>query len=555
MLQKLFTFLILTILLLAGVTKAQVPPDPTLGPGEKWTNLWSVSYDYQTNGSVRYLVQDPANPLNWCAILMAQQDSNTAAGTGRYIYFSYSEDGGNTWAANILDNSNVYGFPCMTLSNGLPVIAAHKSSALGTFVFKDVLFGGFSFTNITGVPTISGANQPIWPHIVGTTNGNLVICAAPNDGSNFFGNSTTNVGAVNGAWSPYSEHSSIGGPSGNFDVASGPGGKAGIIGYNYVSGLDLTYFSSSDNGVTFDAGTVLAPYIIDGSDTLYFNIAGGYQSIYDNAGNIHIFAAAYNAFDLDPVVTNTARYVKPRIYQWTQAGGFIPVAGKFNIPTLTDTLTTALMAPVTQPSVTISTSGRITCSFTAFLYNNKQVVDDGSILNAGEIFVCYSDNNGVSWSTPVNVTNTPNIEEKHSSLAPKTNTDSLRLYYVRDLKAGGWVNVSAWGKAPVYGIFKTMPLSGIKENLSVAKTYELMQNYPNPFNPTTLISYNIQKAGLVTLKVYDMLGREVTTLVNEVQSQGPKEITFNGANLTSGIYYYSITTGDFKDTKKMMLIK
>ena len=96
---KKFSALLLLVLLTVSVSKAQDPgPPSTLGPGESYTGLWSVSYDYQTNGSVRYLVQDPTNKSKWCAILMAQPDSSTAAGTGRHIYYSYSDDNGATWS-------------------------------------------------------------------------------------------------------------------------------------------------------------------------------------------------------------------------------------------------------------------------------------------------------------------------------------------------------------------------------------------------------------------------------------------------------------------------
>ena len=188
MLTKLFTFLILSLFIISGVSNAQTPPPPTLGPGESWSNLYSMSYDYQTNGSVRYFVQDPANPLNLCALIMAQQDSSTAAGTQRYIYYSYSDDGGVTWTADVITTAASHGFPCVTLRDGVTIFAAHQSGTVGTRVWQDVIFGGFSLTELTGIQPIAGANQPIWPHIAGTTNGNLVVTAAPNDGTLFPGN-------------------------------------------------------------------------------------------------------------------------------------------------------------------------------------------------------------------------------------------------------------------------------------------------------------------------------------------------------------------------------
>ena len=86
-------------------------------------------------------------------------------------------------------------------------------------------------------------------------------------------------------------------------------------------------------------------------------------------------------------------------------------------------------------------------------------------------------------------------------------------------------------------------------------SYALEQNYPNPFNPTTLISYSVPERGNVSLVVYDLLGRQVASLVNEVKEPGSYKVNFNASNLPSGIYTYSIKSGNFVQTKKMMLLK
>ena len=85
--------------------------------------------------------------------------------------------------------------------------------------------------------------------------------------------------------------------------------------------------------------------------------------------------------------------------------------------------------------------------------------------------------------------------------------------------------------------------------------FALQQNYPNPFNPTTVISYQLPVASYVTLKVYDMLGREVATLMNGAQDAGYKSVEFSAANLPSGIYTYKLTAGTFVEVKKMLMIK
>ena len=81
------------------------------------------------------------------------------------------------------------------------------------------------------------------------------------------------------------------------------------------------------------------------------------------------------------------------------------------------------------------------------------------------------------------------------------------------------------------------------------------QNYPNPFNPTTIISYQIPKASVVTLKIFDCLGKEIETLVNEFQFAGLHNIKFEGFKLTSGIYFYQLRMAEFISTKKMVVIQ
>ena len=90
----------------------------------------------------------------------------------------------------------------------------------------------------------------------------------------------------------------------------------------------------------------------------------------------------------------------------------------------------------------------------------------------------------------------------------------------------------------------------------IPDAYSLFQNYPNPFNPNTKIRFELPNASNVTLKVYNVRGQLVEVLVNnEIVTAGLKEVNFNATNLASGIYFYTIQAGDFKATKKMMLLK
>jgi hypothetical protein len=87
------------------------------------------------------------------------------------------------------------------------------------------------------------------------------------------------------------------------------------------------------------------------------------------------------------------------------------------------------------------------------------------------------------------------------------------------------------------------------------RNFALEQNYPNPFNPSTVISYYLTTGATVTLKVYDILGRELQTLVNERQSIGNHSVRFNATNLPSGVYLYRLEAGAYHDTKKLLLLK
>ncbi|MCB0730758.1 MAG: T9SS type A sorting domain-containing protein [Ignavibacteriae bacterium] len=113
--------------------------------------------------------------------------------------------------------------------------------------------------------------------------------------------------------------------------------------------------------------------------------------------------------------------------------------------------------------------------------------------------------------------------------------------------------------------WKVLPLydntTDVETENNLTTKFELSQNYPNPFNPTTTIKYSVPNvassysSSKVELKVYDILGREIKTLVNQKQKPGSYEVSFNANELSSGVYFYKLQSGDFVQTKKMMLLK
>jgi hypothetical protein len=111
-------------------------------------------------------------------------------------------------------------------------------------------------------------------------------------------------------------------------------------------------------------------------------------------------------------------------------------------------------------------------------------------------------------------------------------------------------------KAITDAVDTTNVSSGVRNMFSAPVVYSLMQNYPNPFNPRTTISYSLPRASTVTLKVYDVLGRDIVTLVdNQRNTAGKYDVPVDGTHLASGIYYYNLWTEGYRETKMMVLVK
>jgi hypothetical protein len=148
------------------------------------------------------------------------------------------------------------------------------------------------------------------------------------------------------------------------------------------------------------------------------------------------------------------------------------------------------------------------------------------------------------------------------ALAPRQADGSLPINGFARLKPGSDlidkgidIGYPYFGSAPDLGAYEFDP-TGIAQTKSLKpETVSLGQNYPNPFNPSTVIKYQVPATGNVVLKVYDMLGKEVATLVNGVKTAGVYECRFNGAQLASGLYIYTLKAGNTFQTKKMMLLK
>ncbi len=179
-----------------------------------------------------------------------------------------------------------------------------------------------------------------------------------------------------------------------------------------------------------------------------------------------------------------------------------------------------------------------------------------------DVYASYRSVAGGEWSAPVNLTDTEGMNENSHHMAPyvRTNLNGSYTAYVFYNYPAGYTGYFPNGEAldtqpsVIYAGGYTFTATGVEDE--VAPTgFVLSQNYPNPFNPTTSINFTVAQRSNVTLKVYDMLGREVASLVNEVKDQGSYNVNFDAAKLASGTYVYKLTAGNFVETKKMVLLK
>jgi len=530
-----------------------------IGP-EIWTEI-SGFYDYKTNGEANHHLQvDPANPLRMHAIDAIADSLEPTGATTRRTQYSGSSDGGATWFnfGNVPEIRS--GFPVLKLkSTGEAIIGSHSliNGVINTnlHVDQDIQAGAFTQYNATDPFSI-------WPQIEVLSNGNVGVLSRPQHpaGSDFdtifyqTWNGTA-LGPKSVAYITTPPYVGTVGSNARYNLAQNSAGRVTMVvnGTNEDDTLGNSKIwsrTSVDNGATWGPlELVFAPFQENGVDTV--GVAGGSDAIYKPNTNTWVYAFAATA-------NNT--FADGRLYLIRSDGMrsvITTVAAVGGTTTFAQTM--SFVFTLDQPALAYSSDGLV-------LYCVYAVVkpDLGtSGYNSRDVYYQRSLDDGATWGTPVRITNTPLIDECYASVSNWNrgaggNNYDLHITYMKDPVVGP---ASFGGSAPasrnflIYRKISEANIVGISNNQINLNDYKLLQNYPNPFNPSTTISYNLIKSGIVTLKVFDILGREVSTLVNEYQQSGVKEINFNASNLTSGIYFYSISTPGFTDIKKMMLVK
>lgn len=197
------------------------------------------------------------------------------------------------------------------------------------------------------------------------------------------------------------------------------------------------------------------------------------------------------------------------------------------------------------PYLDVDNQGNINILF----YDDRYTTSDSAM-----VFIAHSTDGGNSWNE-YEITNTTFKPEPIAGTAAGYQGDHIALISRGDYLNAFWM-ADYSGIYQVWSVVIHRDILGIKDQVSnTPASFKLYQNYPNPFNPSTTIKYSVGEESFITLKIYDSLGREVKTLVNRLQNSGEYEVSFNLHSFSSGIYFYTLRSGNFQATQKMLLLR
>jgi len=478
-------------------------------------------------------------------VLAAWRDFRTGVTPAlRRIGYSYSTDGGTTWSVSqlipALDPNHPLASDPVVVSDTsgnffVATVSLTNAGALDLLVFKST-DGGATFANYY-MAQGSGANDE---------DKEWMICDLTKGSSPYKNNlyiSWTRFGTPAGIlltkstndgvnWSSPVQVSSGGGVQGS-DPAIGPNGEVYVVWLGGNATNDIVYFNKSTNGGT--------------SFGIEANIAQGASP------NITISSSGVTFPSIDCDISGgprngylytvwcDSRNGDPDIFLIRSSNGGTNWSAPLRVND--DAIGNGKLQ--CWPWISVNEQGNI-----AILYYDSR---NSTSTNIIEAWLARSTDGGQTF-----------INEKLSSVSFTATSPNS------DVRFGDYINVDYSGNR-IAAVWTDQRAGGINQEIYTAvvdlstgitpistntpDNYSLYQNYPNPFNPTTKIRFNLAKSSSVKIVIYDVMGREIQSLVNESLKPGTYETTFDGSKLNSGAYFYKLTSGDFTETKRMLLIK
>ena len=353
--------------------------------------------------------------------------------------------------------------------------------------------------------------------------------------------------------------------------------------FSYVLGPDATVtdpngsmvmITSSDLGASFTTTRISGDndVFVNGADSLTYIIENFNQvnSMYTSNGNFNVVIGAVQGFDQNSAVID--RF--PILYWNSSAQEYVRVSSEAASHPADSTVANGLAdfrpgngLGLAYPHIGEGPNGEIVVVWQQWEDNGAgglvTVVGSGG----GEVFMtdiwaAISTDGGATFGEPFYVAGNPGESDVYPNIPEHLRYNAagdsilLDLLYFTDTDPG----VSLFGEnGNSEGVWYYTPapvVTGIEDlPVTTVKDFALAQNYPNPFNPSTKIEYSLKKAADVTLEVYNVVGQKVAVLVSERKPAGQHEVNFDASSLSSGLYFYTLKSGNVNLTRKMMLLK
>jgi hypothetical protein len=541
------------------------------------TNLWS-GYDYPSNGTAHLIWADTTNPMNIHAVYMWSSELGPNF-TDRTCQYLYSFDGGASWlnTGQVPPSGNRSGY-CVVdgyYSSGIALVGCHTFNGSNpdtrAMLYKDDDVGAGTFSTEWD-PGEPATGQAIWPRVAVINDDNVALAASENQQAdslyvNFY--NTTN------GWAGWQSFPGDQAETYSWAVSE-DGSRVGLLYSGNVALYGNVYFvETTDYGVTWNDGD--PPYLVWettlNQDSITMGCLRGLDLVYLGDSPCATFEVAG--------VTSTGLYADypSSIYFWNPSiNGGVPfsIADSSSVPFNTHWYYTSpantieAFTPICRPA--IGKSARQNALFVGFVATTPYYYGDTTSNNVESYYAgwfTYSLDSGATWTDPVQFT--PDSMDNHlqdnrfvsiAKISPvQDSICTVQMMIQPDSIPGSQVQYPAFTpkiSATEYNVTVdvTLPYTvGVSSGTVTPYSYSLQQNYPNPFNPTTTINYSLAKRSNVVLKVFNMLGQEVATLVNSQQAGGSHSIDFDASKLASGLYIYKLEAGDFTMAKKMMLLK
>ena len=558
-------------------TRTRSIPKISQSPGISIVNKANYTfYDFQSNGGdENRIVVLPGGAIH--IVFMGKQSSKTDATTAtRGSYYCYSSDNGKTFTALGRVEPQRAGFPSLDVTgDGRAVIASHTAPAengLGSNIYVDAL-PGYNICAEYAAPRFPV--EMIWPLVAAPQDDRIVFCGFS---SNPFQDASWN--ALNPNTAKFTFSSNQYAFPGVYDdihgaVARSSGGKIAFLLLNMTESPprkdlgenNLLLFESTDRGLSFLPARVLtanpvqtlpsepAPYVWLGLSAVYRN------------EELHVVWTQIDDALYDQNVINyDLRNLK--ILHWSEkvnGGRSTPVVqwdslyfagGRGTQPKVGVNHTM-----LNYPKIGVDQAGVLSVVYVGF--SKDALTDPATQILYGDIWSSSSADQGLTWSAPVNLTQSPDMDDRYPYLAKWNESGKVNLFFMTDSVAGNFVGVppdNAPESRPDFLFLKTGTPSHntqveILHQKSLPVADALLQNYPNPFNPTTTIRFRLLVRADVRLEVFNAKGDLLEILLAGDLPGGEHHVPWNGSFHSSGVYFCKLTVDGMVAIQKMLLIR